>query len=170
VTAEEIIEGLGLEAHPSEGGYFRETYRSSIRLRPEGELAAFGGLRSLSTAIYYLLTPDTCSLLHRLKADEVWHFYLGDPVQMLTLGERGGEVVTLGSGVSEGMAVQAVVPAGFWQGARLKPGGRFALMGTTLAPGFEFEDFEAGRREVLIPAYPAFEEEIEALTRPGGDP
>lgn len=170
MTAEEIIGRLGLEAHPSEGGYFRETYRCPVRLAAGGPLAHLSGARSLSTAIYYLLSEGTFSVLHRLKADEVWHFYLGDPVEMLLLGEGGGEVLRLGSGVLEGMRVQAVVPAGCWQGCRLEPGGRFALMGTTLAPGFDFEDFEAGRREELVAAYPAFKKRIVALTRPGGDP
>lgn len=166
--AAEIIARLGLLAHTAEGGYFRETYRSPVRLKAEAELAGFAGPRSLATAICYLLTPETFSLMHRLKADEVWHFYLGDPVEMLILGEQGSAVVTLGSGLLEGMRVQAVVPAGSWQGCRLKPGGRFALMGTTMAPGFEIEDFEVGSRGALTGAYPRFSEEIEALTRPGG--
>jgi predicted cupin superfamily sugar epimerase len=147
LNAERLIAALGLEPLPREGGYYRETYRS-----PHG------------TAIYYLLTADTCSALHRLPGDEVYHFYLGDPVELLLLDEgAGGRVVTLGPDVLGGQCVQTVVRGGVWQGSALRPGGRFALMGTTMAPGFEFADYEAGDGERLAAAFPDFADRIRRL-------
>jgi uncharacterized protein len=165
LTAEEIVALLRLKAHAAEGGFFRETYRSPLSL-PAGVLPeGFSGPRSLSTAIYYMLTPETFSLVHRLRWDEVWHFYLGDPVEMLLLGDTG-RMFVLGDDLAAGMHVQTVVPSGVWQGARLVPGGRFALMGTTMAPGFEYAEYETGAREELLAAYPEHESMIRALTRP----
>jgi predicted cupin superfamily sugar epimerase len=151
-TAEQLIAALDLKPLPREGGYYRETYRSPR-----------------STAIYYLLTPDTCSALHRLPGDEVYHFYLGDPVELLLLEEgAGGRIVTLGPDVLGGQSVQAVVRGGVWQGSVLGAGGRFALLGTTMAPGFECADYEAGDRHSLCMAFPDFAERIRRLTDRGG--
>jgi len=159
VNARMLIDKLKLRAHPQEGGYFVESYRSSERL----------GSRSVSTAIYYLLTPETRSSLHRLRSDEIFHFYLGDPVEMLHLRPDGsGAIVRLGPDLEAGEEVQVVVPAGVWQGARLRAGGRFALLGTTVAPGFEYEDYETGRAGELARAYPDWRPWIEALAPPGG--
>jgi hypothetical protein len=159
MDARRLIERLGLQPHPEEGGYFRETYRSVRRFDPEG---AYPGDRSVSTAIYYLLTPDTFSALHRLPGDEIFHFYLGDPVDMLLLHPGGSsERITLGPDL-ETMRMQHVVPGGTWQGSRLAPGGGWALLGTTMAPGFEAEDYEAGTLD-LIGAYPGEADAIRAL-------
>lgn len=166
VTAEEIIKLLNLKPHPSEGGYFTETYRSEETLGPEALPARYGGARAFGTAIYYLLTPTTFSAMHRLRTDEMFHFYLGDPVEMLQLWPDGsGKTVVLGSDIRNGMLPQAVVPLGVWQGSRLRPGGKFALMGTTVSPGFDFADYEAGYRKELAGGYPVFRETITALTR-----
>lgn len=166
MTADEIVSILDLKLHPAEGGYFVETHRSDERLGQEALPTRYGGPRALGTAIYYLLTPDTFSAMHRLTSDEVFHFYLGDPVEMLHLFPDGsGEVVTLGADLLTGMRPQVVVPRGVWQGSRLVPGGRFALLGTTVAPGFDFADYEHGRRDHLLQAYPAFRDTILALTR-----
>jgi predicted cupin superfamily sugar epimerase len=106
------------------------------------------------------------SALHRLRGDEVFHFYLGDPVEMLHLRPDGtGGTITLGSAPHAGMHPQVVVPAGVWQGARIAPGGRYALLGCTVAPGFELEDFELGKRDSLVREYPAHAEMIRDLTR-----
>lgn len=165
MTAADIIARLGLAPH-AEGGYFRETYRCAESVPGRALPARYGGERRLATAIYYLLAPETVSAIHRLRSDEVFHFYLGDPVEMLVLLPDGsGTSVVLGTDVPAGMRPQAVVPAGAWQGSRLRRGGRFALLGTTVAPGFEYADFELGERERLTAAYPAFAEEIAALTR-----
>jgi predicted cupin superfamily sugar epimerase len=164
--AAHVIRALGLEPLSQEGGLFRETYRSEDRLSRECISGRYPSSRSLCTAIYYLLTPDEVSALHRLASDEVFHFYLGDPVEMVQLRPDGsGEVVVLGNDLEAGHRPQVVVPKGVWQGCRLVSGGRLALLGCTVAPGFEYEDFERGRRETLISAYPDFMDLIVALTR-----
>jgi predicted cupin superfamily sugar epimerase len=165
MTAGEIISMLRLEAHP-EGGYFTETYRSGESVARAHLPSRYGGNRPFGTAIYYLLTPDSFSSMHRLSSDEIFHFYLGDPVELLELHPDGrGEIILLGSGLAKGMAPQAVVPAGVWQGARLVPGGTYALLGTTVAPGFDFGDFEIGVRAALIERHSSSAELITALTR-----
>lgn len=166
MTAEEIQRLLGLTPLAHEGGFFAETYRASEMIP-----AGFGGIdpkdaRSLATAIYYLLTPETFSALHRLSGDELFHFYLGDPVEMLQLGPSGeGRVIVLGTDLAAGMRPQVLAPRGVWQGTRLLPGGRVALLGTTMSPGFDPADFELGRREALLAEYPAQRDRIRALTR-----
>src|SRR6185369_1787456 len=116
-------------------------------------------------AIYYLLTPDTFSALHRLPADELFHFYSGDPVEMLQLAPDGsGRVVLIGNDLEAGQRPQVVVPRGTWQGCRLLAGGKVALLGTTVAPGFEFSHYEGGVRMELSAGYPDFSELITALT------
>lgn len=164
-----IIRALGLAPHPKEGGYFRETYRAAEAL-PHGAIPRrHGGPRAASTAIYYLLTPTTCSALHRLASDEVFHFYAGDPVEQLRLYPEGrGEVVTIGNNLAAGMRPQTVVPRGVWQGAKLAAGGRYALLGCTVAPGFEYADYEAGARAPLAAAYPDFAVQIATLTAESG--
>lgn len=155
LTASELIALLDLKPLPQEGGFYRETYRSTQRL-------ATG--KAAGTAIYYLLTPDTFSALHRLPTDEVYHFYLGDPVELLLLDSDGGRLITLGSDLRTGQHPQFVVPAGCWQGSCLAEGGSVALLGTTMAPGFEFSDYEAAHREPLMQTYPEVSERIRRLT------
>ena len=162
---EQIIQKLGLVPHPCEGGFFLETYRSPDVIKHPGLPARYRSQRNASTAIYYLLTPDTFSEMHRLPTDEVFHFYLGDPVTMLRLFPDGSsEKVTLGTDIPSGQKPQLVVPQNVWQGTRLNDGGEFALLGCTVAPGFDFEDYESGDREKLIVEYPAEKEWIERLT------
>ncbi len=157
MTADEVIQMLGLSPLPGEGGFYAETYRSSESLPPEVLTADYPADRSLSTAIYYMLTPDSCSVMHRLIGDEVYHFYLGDPVDLLLLSPEGsGQLITLGHDLHAGMRVQHVVPGGVWQGSRLREGGRFALLGTTMAPGFSFDDWTLGEADRLTAAYPEF--------------
>ncbi len=166
ITVDQVKALLNLQPHPEEGGYFAETYRSDEQT-PQGALPdRYKGPRPFGTAIYYLLTPGTFSEMHRLQSDEVFHFYLGDPVEMLQLWPDGsGRVVTLGTDIANDIHLQVVVPRGVWQGARLLPGGRFALLGTTVAPGFEYADYESGPGEALIAAYPRFRDLIVALTK-----
>ena len=156
MTAEQLIQKLDLKHHP-EGGYYRETYRA------EGSVP--GTKRAFSTAIYYLLVPGAVSKLHRLSSDEVFHFYLGEPVQWLLL-HPGGKVekIVLGPLLEQGQQVQMTVPAGTCFGGSLMSGNGFALMGTTVAPGFEFEDFTMGKREELLASFPGAKEEILRLT------
>jgi predicted cupin superfamily sugar epimerase len=165
MTAEELIRLLNLQPHPKEGGFFRETYRAAEQVDAAALPAHYAGPRSHGTAIYYLLTPTTFSALHRLASDEVFHSYLGDPVEMLQLHPDGsGQVVTLGPDVTAGQQPQVVVPRGVWQGSRLADGGRFALLGCTVAPGFDYADYEHGDRATLVQRYPAFAELIGRLT------
>ncbi len=166
MTAEELIHVLRLQPLPREGGWYRETYRSPLQVPAAALAPRFQAPRAVGTAIYYLLTPDNFSALHRLPGDEVYHFYLGDPVEMVQLGPEpadGGRIITLGQDVGAGQLVQAVVPGGIWQGSLLRDGGDFALLGTTMAPGFDFADYEAADRVVLSAAYPAFAERIARL-------
>jgi predicted cupin superfamily sugar epimerase len=166
ITAEQIISLLQLEPHPEEGGYYVETYRSREKI-PESILPErYKGTRSFATAIYYLLTPHTFSVMHRLQTDEVFHFYWGDPVEMLQLGpDDSGKVLILGTNLLRGMRPQVIVPGGVWQGSRLLPGGRFALLGTTVSPGFERADYENGPRDLLVHSYPRFRDQIVSLTK-----
>jgi uncharacterized protein len=161
-TADDLIRHLRLTPHPKEGGFFRETYRSteSLAVAPR-----YPGPRSVGTAIYYLLTPNTFSALHRLQSDEIFHFYLGDPIRMLQLDPDGkGRTIVLGPNVLAGQHLQVVVPRGIWQGSLLEPGGAFALLGCTVAPGFEYADYQAGGRRALTAQYPTFAELINILT------
>ncbi|MCP5108538.1 MAG: cupin domain-containing protein [bacterium] len=163
ITAEEIIKKLKLEKHPAEGGYFSETYRS-----PETIMVKNRGKRSYGTAIYYLLTNEenVFSEMHRVDGDEIFHFYLGDPVEMLHLYPGGkGKKLIFDNFIEADIQPQVIVPAGVWQGARLVPGGKFALMGTTMAPGFEYSDYLSGSRKELIESYPQFKQLITVLTR-----
>lgn len=159
MTAEEIIDLLKLEPHPVEGGYFRETYRSAESL-PLRDAA-----RSVGTAIYYLLTPGAVSALHQLPGDELFHFYLGDPVEMIQLWPNGStRTLNLGPDLRAGHVPQLVVPGGVWQGSALAVGGRFALLGTTMAPGFNYADYAPGDRAELTARYPGVAGLIERLT------
>lgn len=124
----------------------------------------YGAARSFGTAIYYLLTPTTFSALHKLESDEIFHFYLGGAVQMLQLHPDGsGRTLTIGNDLAAGQKPQVVVPRGVWQGARLVSGD-FALLGCTVGPGFEFEDYSHGERTSLTACYPDFSVEIQRLT------
>jgi len=168
VTANDLIVRLGLKPLPIEGGYFRETYRSETSLPAAKRSKRPGAKKPLSTAILYLLTaePDCFSALHKLPGDELYHFYLGDPVEMLLLYARGrGERVVLGTDVCGEQRAQLAVPGGVWQGARLMAGGSFALLGTTMAPGFQPGDYVGGVRHKLIDEYPAQADLIRQLTR-----
>lgn len=166
MDAETLKRLLDLKPLPEEGGYYAESYRSPELLAAGLLPARYAGSRCLATAIFFLLTPDTFSALHRLRSDELYHFYLGDPAEMLLLHPDGsGEVLTLGPDLEAGQRPQLVVPRGVWQGSRVRAGGQFALLGTTVAPGFEFADSEMARRDDLLRDYPAFAERIRRLTR-----
>lgn len=165
LSAPEIIETLGLVPHPREGGYFVETYRSHETIAAEHLPGRYRGPRRLGTCIYFLLTPETVSRLHRIKSDEIWHFHLGDPVVMCQLlPDGGGRSLVIGADLAAGMRPQVVIPRGMWMGARLARGGAYALLGCTVCPGFEFTDYEDGERVALTLAYPEFANEIKLLT------
>ena len=159
-TTAELKQMLGLEPHPVEGGCFRRTYTSA------GTVELPRGLRAQGTAIYYLLEEGTFSEMHVLDSDEIFHFYLGDPVEMLQLHPSGRSAVfTLGQDLSKGQHVQLVVPAGVWQGTRLVGDGKMALLGCTVTPGFDFADYRNATAEELIGKWPQEAERIKKLTR-----
>lgn len=165
LSADDIIRILELKPHPEEGGFFAETYRSTETVAADHLPKRYHGPRFHGTAIYYLLTPDTYSHLHRLESDEIFHFYLGDPCEMLQLHPDGSvKTITLGQNIAEGEQMQTVVRQGIWQGARLLPGGKFGLLGCTVAPGFEYADYEHGDRATLMRHYPEARELITLLT------
>jgi predicted cupin superfamily sugar epimerase len=166
--AREIIHALGLQPHPIEGGFFRETYRSAAAIPAEALPEGYGSTtsRSFGTAIYYLLTPETFSELHRLPTEEVFHLYLGGPLRMLQLLPDGqGREIVIGADILAGQQPQVVVAPGVWQGSRLEPGVAFALLGATMAPGFDYADYEQGQRRDLMARYPEYAEAIRELTR-----
>ncbi|HEX3985831.1 MAG TPA: cupin domain-containing protein [Acidobacteriaceae bacterium] len=164
-SVEEIKRKLGLRPHPREGGWFAETWRAQETIRALPELYGSGAERAAGTAIYYLLEPGHFSEMHRLRSDEVFHFYLGDPVEMLQLWPDGtGRRVMLGTDLAAGILPQTVVPQGVWQGSRLVEGGRFALLGCTVSPGFDYEDYESGTRAELLAEWREWADLIEGLT------
>jgi len=164
MTAEEVKRLLQLEPLPAEGGFFRETYRSRWQVSAEYLPDGIRGSRSIGTAIYYLITPDSFSALHRLPGTEVFHFYCGDPALMLQLLPDGtARTVELGSNLLEGQQPQVIVRGNVWQSCRLKPGGHWALLGTTMSPGFDRADYEGGNAERLIAQYPGAAERIREL-------
>jgi predicted cupin superfamily sugar epimerase len=166
MDAKDIIEIFGLSPLPGEGGYFKEVYRAPYRIP---EVTINGQVlrdRNASTSIYYMVTPQTFSSLHRLPQDEIFHFYMGEPAEMLIIYPNGHhELVTLGPDPKRGQRSQFVVPGGSWQGTRLAPGkSKFALLGTTVSPGFEFVDMELKSRSDLIQTFPHLTDFIKRYT------
>lgn len=167
MTADAIIKTLGLVPHP-EGGHFRETYRAAGTIPEDALPDGFPGVRVFATSIFYLLKADQVSTLHRLRSDELWHYHLGDGVEIVDIAPGGRLTTTvLGAAFDHGESLLVVAPAGHWFGARLadpQPGA-FALTGCTVAPGFDFADFEIADRETLRAEFPQHAEIIEAMTR-----
>lgn len=160
MTAEQIKDQLKLAPHPIEGGHFRQTWSAS------GKLALPRGARSQGTAIYYLLEPCQFSEMHMLESDEIFHFYVGDPVEMLQLHSDGSStVLVLGHDLLAGHQVQVVVPAGVWQGTRLIDDGKVALLGCTVVPGFDYADYRNASFDELAARWPDQKDRIRALTR-----
>jgi predicted cupin superfamily sugar epimerase len=159
------IRKLELKPHP-EGGYFRQTYRANLILAQESLPRKFTGGRAASTAIYFLLEGENFSAFHRLLSDELWHFYVGSALVVYVIDEQGRySEVLLGSDPDQGEALQAVVKAGCWFASEVRDRKSFALVGCTVAPGFEFADFEMAKREELAKDYPQQRRVIERLTR-----
>jgi predicted cupin superfamily sugar epimerase len=164
-SAQYWIDRLGLIPHP-EGGYYRETYRSALTIAREALPPQFTGPRLVSTAIYFLLDGEDFSAFHRLRSDELWHFYAGNSLLVHVIEENGRHSeISIGSNPEAGESLQAAVKAGSWFASSVRDSSSFALAGCTVAPGFDFEDFELGRRSDLIGLYPQHRRLIEQLTR-----
>ncbi len=160
MTADEVARLLHLEPLPWEGGRFRQTHKSPLRVRTSA-----GRDRAAGTAILYLITPEDFSGLHRVCHDEVFHFYQGTPVELVRIIDGKVDTILLGADVAGGQVPQAVVPAGVWQGLRLATQTGWALLGATVTPGYEQEDFELGERAALQAEFPALRELIARFTR-----
>jgi predicted cupin superfamily sugar epimerase len=158
------IKHLNLIPHP-EGGYYKEIYRSEEQIHKDHLPERFTGHRTFKTSIYYLINGKTPSKLHRIKSDELWHFYYGDPATVYVINPDGSkEELLLGSNPEKGEAFQAVVKAGSWFGAAVNNKDSYTLAGCTVAPGFDFEDFLMADREELLKEFPQHKELIEWLT------
>jgi predicted cupin superfamily sugar epimerase len=161
MNAQTVIDRLRLHPHP-EGGYFRETYRSTESISIDG----FDGDRNYSTAIYFMLTSENFSAFHRIKQDEVWHFYTGSSLYVHVIDKSGKYVPhVVGVDLANGAVPQLVVKAGDWFGSSVIEKNSFSLVGCTVAPGFDFRDFEMAKREDLLTLFPDHEEIIHRLTR-----
>ncbi|MFM7080226.1 MAG: cupin domain-containing protein [Bacteroidota bacterium] len=156
-SPEELIKKLQLDAHP-EGGWYRETYRSKQCFTGDG---IFPEGRSHCTSIYFLISASSFSALHRIKSDETWHFYDGDPLEIVEIDKHGRLIQTvLGNGV-----YQYTVPAGNWFGSRVYANGHWSLTGCTVSPGFDFKDFEMADRNTLLNSFPNHSTVIQQFTR-----
>ena len=166
MTAEEVKALLQLEPLRMEGGFYRETYRSRWMISPDYLPEGMRGMHSIGTAIYFMITPESYSRMHRVPGSEIFHFYAGDPVIMLQLHPDGShQTVTIGNDLAGGARPQVIVRGNVWMGCKLAPGGKFALMGTTMSPGFAQSDYEGGKREELTAQYSAAADLIREYTR-----
>ena len=165
MDAQYYITHLHLQPHP-EGGYFRETYRSDERIPASAISTGFSGFRSISTAIYYLLERGDFSAFHRIKSDECWHFYAGQTLLIHMIKEDAGySCVQIGDDIDAGETFQFTVPAGAWFAVEPASYCQFALAGCTVAPGFDFLDFEMADRQTMFDAFPEHRDIITRLCR-----
>lgn len=163
LTVQQLIDQFGLLPHP-EGGYYNETYRSPETISKQALPHRFAGERYYSSAIYFLLEKGNFSAFHRIQSDECWHFYAGDTlwVHMIT---PDGQLTTIQLGNQPGTVYQYVVPAGYWFASETVPGGNFSFVGCTVAPAFDFADFELADGDKLSQQFPAHSELIRRLCR-----
>jgi predicted cupin superfamily sugar epimerase len=164
MDAREIINKLGLIKLPEEGGFYREVYRSPEKVT--NSTLQNGQARTCGTDIYYLITPEEFSGLHRVRHSiEIFSFYAGDPAELFQIDAHGSaQTFLLGNNLDQGQTPKHIVPANYWQGTRLIEGGKWALLGCTCIPGFEFEDFEGGTFETLAAKFPQHAEKIKRYT------
>ncbi len=169
-----LIQQFGLQPHP-EGGWYKQTYKSSEQVAASALPERFNGDRAFSTAIYFLLEkarPDdpvgrgNFSAFHRIKSDECWHFYAGDPLLIYVIQQNGAlDIITLGNDLEKGQLFQYVVPANCWFASRPAPGSEYCFVGCTVSPGFEFDDLELADANELAALYPAHKNIINELCR-----
>lgn len=164
-SAQDIINYYDLLPHP-EGGFYRETYRSIESINKSALPEKFGGDRNFSTAIYFLLEQGNFSAFHKIKSDECWHFYAGETLEIYVIHPSGElQVIKLGKNIGNGETFQWVVPAGCWFASVPSDKTAYAFVGCTVAPGFDFADFELAKASELISTYPQHEQLIKKLTR-----
>ncbi len=165
MNAQDWVKYLDLSKHP-EGGYYKETYRSPDLISTQGLPDRFPGSRTVSTAIYFLLEQGNFSAFHKIKSDEMWHFYEGDMIEIFSIKDNGVlEKIKLGRNLQNGEVFQAVIPADTWFASRVSKEGSFGLVGCTVAPGFDFMDFEMAKRNDLLAEFPEHRDIIHSLTR-----
>jgi predicted cupin superfamily sugar epimerase len=165
INAAAFVKKFELLPHP-EGGYYKETYRSSELLAADALPARFAGVRAMATAIYFLLERNNFSAFHRIKSDECWHFYAGDCLHIQVLLPTGQyQLIKLGNNPMAGEKFQAIVPAGAWFASETAIEGSFSFVGCTVAPGFDFADFELAKAENLISIFPDHATLINRLCR-----
>jgi predicted cupin superfamily sugar epimerase len=165
MTAKQLIQQYNLQPHP-EGGWYKETYKSNELILSAALPARFSGNRAFSTAIYFLLEQGNFSAFHRIKSDECWHFYAGDPLLVYVLLEDGQlQIIQLGNDISKGQLFQFVVPANCWFASRPSPNSSYCFVGCTVAPGFDFADFEMAETSSLSAFFPQHKVIIEELCR-----
>jgi hypothetical protein len=157
------INHLELLPHP-EGGFYKETYRSEEKIRSSLLPERYKGDRNISTAIYFLLRSQDRSVFHRIKSDELWHFYQGTTLLIYQLTETGLKIHRLGGNIEKGDSLQVLIPANSWFGAQVERPDSYALCGCTVAPDFDFQDFEMAQQDYLLAAYPEHKEIITRLT------
>jgi len=165
MNAEYYIKILELQKHP-EGGWFKEVYRADELIKKEHLPERFSGERHHSTSIYFLLTSNTFSAFHRIKSDELWHFYAGSACTIYMIDESGKySEILLGNDPGKGEVFQCTIPKGVWFGAKVNDDNSFVIAGCTVSPGFNFDDFELAERKYLLEKFPQHREIIEKLTR-----
>ena len=159
MNGREIVEKLGLQEHP-EGGFYKETYRSNQTIETDKNV-----FRNISTAIYFLLENENISLFHRIKSDELWFFHQGEALEIVFIKEGVLNTIILGNNLENGEEVQATIPANTWFASRVKNLKGYSFVSCTVAPGFDFADFELAKREDLINEFPNLKETIEKFTK-----
>lgn len=165
LSPQQLIQQYNLQPHP-EGGWYKETYRSAEQISASALPERFSGARSFSTAIYFLLEQGNFSAFHRIKSDECWHFYAGDQLDVYVLQQDGRlDIIHLGNDISKGQLFQFVVPANCWFASRPAAGSHFCFVGCTVAPGFDFADFEMAGAAILASKFPHHENIIKPLCR-----
>lgn len=164
-SKQQLIDTLGLLPHP-EGGFYKEVYRSQGVIPQQALPKAYQGNRNYATGIYFMLTSDTFSAFHKIHQDEAWHFYLGDPLRIHMISPEGDyEAVVVGNQIQDGQQLQFVVPGGYWFAAEVVHPGTYSLVGCTVAPGFDFQDFTMPSQSEMMALFPQHETIIKKLTR-----
>jgi predicted cupin superfamily sugar epimerase len=165
MTVDTLVKELDLLPHP-EGGYYKETYRSEAKISHACLSPDFSGDRHIATGIYFLIEKGNFSALHKIKSDETWHFYFGDALEVIEIDEQGILTITkIGSHLLKGETFQYTVKANTWFGSRVSGNGNFSLVGCTVYPGFDFNDFELAKRDDLIKQFPKHQTIVTELTR-----